>query len=268
MSEQHDVIGQLEAAQVLAGIRWANQSAVRRALADHSEDAGYNPNTLGNNRFHLFRDRLDRVFSCGKYLVPEGSDGNVSLDVLHAELPKEDIHTMPVLAPGTVRSAPLNRSPGWAWQSWRWLLASCPYGHTHDLPWSQKSLTKQQVAQQIGPDAIQGTIFEELARHEVPDVWEMLVAARQLDMDTFVVAHSLDALTRQRELGFGRPQLNRGGGDAWVWCQDLLGVPPAGGGRRPSDGPLPAGPDEVEDAPVRLRRQKAEQGDAKEEAAE
>jgi hypothetical protein len=40
-------------------------------------------------------------------------------------------------------------------------------------------------------------------------------------MVTFVVAHSLDPLSQQVELVFGRVRLNSGGGQAWRWRQDL-----------------------------------------------
>jgi hypothetical protein len=82
-----------------------------------------------------------------------------------------------------------------------------------------------------------------------------------LDLVTFVVAHSLDPLSQQRELVFGRARLNAGGGPAWHWYQDLLTAPPTGGGRRRDEGPLPTGPDTVPDAPVRLRPKTNEQRD-------
>lgn len=83
---------------------------------------------------------------------------------------------------------------------------------------------------------------------------ELLAAANRLDLETFVVAHTLDSLSQDMELVFGRARLNSGGGQAWHWYQDLLTAPPADGGHRRGDRPLPTGPDSVPDAPVRLRR--------------
>jgi hypothetical protein len=268
VGEQQEVIDQLAAAQVLPGIRWAYRSAVARALADYSESAGYDATSLGMSRFTLFRDRLDRVFACGKYAVPDGTDGRVSVDVLEAELTEEDVRTMPHLPPDLVRSAPLNGSPGWAWQGLRWLLASCTFGHVDDLPWSQKSPTKQRVASQLNPDPNQASLFEGMTEEEVGGIQALLAAAKQLDLDTFVVAHSLDPLSGDRELVFGRAQLNPGGGRAWHWRHDLLGTPPTGGGRRVPELPPPTGPDSTSDAPVRLRRPAAEQPDAQPRGAE
>jgi hypothetical protein len=87
----------------------------------------------------------------------------------------------------------------------------------------------------------------------------LLTAAFKLDLETFVVAHTLDVISQDRELVIGRARLNSGGGDAWHWREDLLAAPPADGGRRSGDAPLPTGPDSASDAPVRLRRQKDEQ---------
>lgn len=261
MSEHHDVISQLETAGVLAGIRWAYRSAAARTLDDYSDAAGYDATWLGVSRFTLFRDRLDRVFAGGKYRVPDGTNAGISLDVLHAELSDSDIGTMPQLMPGTVRHANLNGSPGWAWQDWRWLLASCAPGKIDDLPWSRKSPTKQRVARQPNPNPDQGSLFEDAAEGEIGGLEALLAAAGQLDLETFVIAHSLDPVSRDIELAFGRPQLNHGGGAAWHWHEDLMRTPPAGGKRRFDETPTPTGPDVTPDAPVRLRRPAAEQLD-------
>lgn len=259
MSEQQDVIGELEAAGVLAGVRWAYRAGTRRTLEVFSEPDGHDAALLGNLRFTLFRDRLDRVFACDRYELQPGSAATDHLDLLYAELSQEDIGMMPQLVPGLVRRADLTGSPGWAIGERRFLLAACAFGKLDSLPWPRKSPTKQRVAQQRQPDPAQGSLFESVADEETAGLEALLAAAFPLDLETFVVAHTLDAISQDRELVFGRARLNSRGGEAWHWYQDLLTEPPADGGRRRGDAPLPTGPDPVPDAPVRLRRRRDEQ---------
>jgi hypothetical protein len=259
VSEQQDVIGDLEAAGVLAGVRWAYRVATSRTLETFSEADGHDAALLGNLRFTLFRDRLDRVFACDRYELQPGSAATDQLDLLYAELAPDDIRTMPQLAPNLVRRADLTGSPGWAIGHRRFLLAACPYGKLDSLPWPRRSPTKQRVAQQRQPDPAQASLFDGVADEEIAGLEELLAATHRLDLETFVVAHTLDALSQDTELVFGRARLNNGGGEAWHWCQDLLSLPPADGGRRRGGSPLPTGPDSVPDAPVRLRRRQGEQ---------
>jgi hypothetical protein len=261
MSEQQDVIASFGDAGLLAGIRWAYLSATGRVLEDYSEATGHDVTWAGITRFTLFRDRLDRVFACGGYAVPAGSNAAVSLDQLHAGLSEWDINTMPQLATDLVMRADLNGSPGWAWQDWRFLLASCAFGKIDQVPWPQKSPTKQRVARQHNPDAAQGSLFEGLADEEVGGLEALLAAANRLDRNTLVVAHALDVDHGGRELVLGRARLNTGGGPAWHWYQDLLDGPSPGGGYGTTEPSLPTGPDTAPDAPVRLRRQTGEQHD-------
>lgn len=248
MTEKTDLIARLQAAQILDGIRWAYTSAVSRTLADHSEDAGYDAALLGSMRFVLFRDRLDRVFACGKYALQSGEDTAAGLDLVHVELTERDIETMPVLTPGLVRRADLNHSPGWFYEDLRFLIASSEFGKIDALPWPQKSPTKQAVAKQPTPEP-PPTLFDGLADEEIAGLASMV--DETLDVDTFVVAHSLDSVSQKRELVFGRPRLNEGGGEAWHWYENLLTGPVQPGGQQ--DVPQPSGPDSVPDAPVRLR---------------
>lgn len=259
VSEQQDVIAELGDAGVLAGVRWAYLSATTRSLETYSEADGHDTAWLGNTRYTLFRDRLDRVFACERYAVRSGND-DADLDLLYDQLSEKDIDTMPRLAAGLVRRANLNGSPGWAYAHMRFLLASCVFGKLDRLPWPQKSPTKQRVALQRNPEPPQPSLFEGLAPEEVGGL-EMLATGEDLDLTTYVVAHSLDALSQQVELVFGRARLNAGGGQAWYWRHDLLGTPPAGGGRRTDGTPLPTGPNTVPDAPVRLRRPAEERRD-------
>jgi len=255
VNEQHDVIGDLEAVGVLAGIRWAYGAATSRTLEIFSEPDGHDAALLGNLRFTLFRDRLDRVFACGAYDLQPESAPTAHLDLLYAELAQEHINSMPQLAPNLITRNNLTGSPGWAIGGRRFLLASCAPGKLDSLPWPRKSPTKRRVARQRQADPAQGSLFDGIVDEEVAGLEELLAAAYRLDLETFVVAHALDPVNYDMELVFGRARLNDGGGAAWHWHADLLTGPPADGRRR-SDEPLPAGPGSVPDAPVRLRRQK------------
>ncbi len=259
MGEQQQVIAELGAAGVLAGIRWAYESATRRSLESYSEADGHDIAWLGNTRFTLFRDRLDRVFACGRYAL--SADAELDLDVLYAELSDQDLVTMPRLTPGLARRADLHGSAGWAYQERRFLLASAEFGRLDTLPWLQKSLTKQLVAMQRNPDTRQPSLFEAILDDQSPpevfgDLNAALLAAdRELDLATYIVAHSLDADSEEIELVFGRPRLNLGGGPAWYWREDLRAVPlTAAGQESGTAAPVPVDTSWVPDAPVRLRR--------------
>jgi hypothetical protein len=243
---------------VLGGIRWAYRSATTRTLEVYSEADGHDAAWLGNTRFTLFRDRLDRVFGCGRYAVRPGSLATGNLDILYAELSPEDRRTMPHLTPGLVRRADFNGSPGWADGEYRFLLAACAFGKLDRLPWPQKSPTKRRIALQPSPNPPQPSLFDDLTLDEVADeelagLRALVTQARTLDLETFVVGHTLDSVGAAQELVLGRPRLNSGGGDAWYWQQDLLTVPPADSSGQAEDATGPATPDPAADAPVRLR---------------
>ncbi|GEM31494.1 hypothetical protein NN3_25010 [Nocardia neocaledoniensis NBRC 108232] len=264
MSEQQDVIAELGNAGVLAGIRWAYQSATARLLTTSADDAAFDdPGWVGTSRFKLFTDRLDRVFACKRYSV-NGGDPDAALDLLYAQLPSNEIESMPRLDPGVVVRNNLNLSNGWSFGDKRFLLAAAGFGKLRELPWSQKSPTKQKVASQ--PDAYpdQGSLFDGDADTELSTLEAQLKESQKLDMTTFVVGHSIDMVSGDIELGFGRPRLNSAGGDTWLWLENLLKLPPVSGGRRGDTGPGPTGLDVEPDAPVRLRRRPATEsgGDA------
>ena len=260
MSEQQEVVAELGDAGVLAGVRWAYVSATTRSLETYFEADGHDTAWLGNTRFTLFRNRLDRVFACERYAVHSGDEA-ADLDLLYAELSDQDIDAMPHLAPDLVRRSNLNNSPGWAYADSRLLLASGVYGKLDQLPWPQKSPTKQRVARQRNPEPPQPSLFDGFAEEEIGGLELAVAAAHDLDLRTFVVAHSLDPLSKQIELVMGRPKLNNGGGPAWYWRHNILEAPPAGGGRRADGAPKPTGPNTVPDAPVRLRRPAEERRD-------
>ncbi len=258
MSEQSDLIGRLEAVQFLASVRWAYGSATGRTLDDYSEDAGYDAAWLGQTRHTLFRDRLDRVTSCGRYALQADADENSGIDLVHAELPERDIVSMPQLPRDLVRRADLNLSPGWVVDNVRVLLASCPVGKVDNLPWPQKSPTKQRVASQANPDP-GPTLFDLMPSEEVSGL--LALGEGSVDMDTYVIAHTLDPVSQRRELVLGRPRMNRGGGQAWYWRENLLLVPTDPGARRP-EMPAAAAVDKVPDAAVRLRSRSAKPASA------
>ena len=258
MSEQEEVVAELGEAGVLDGVRWAYLSASDRTLSFYSEADGHDAAWLGNTRFTYFRDRLDRVFACGRYEVKPGSDG-IDLDALREQLSARDVATMPRIATDLVRRSDLNGSPGWAYGERRFLLASCTYGKMENHPWPQKSRTKQNVARQCNPTP-DPSLFDEHPDEEIGGLEAMLSTRYGLDMVTFVVGHSLDPLSQRVELVFGRARMNTGGGPAWYWRQHLLTAPPSPGGHRTDDMPLmPSGPSTAPDAEVRVRPQ-AERG--------
>lgn len=267
MTDRDELIAELNDAGVLDAIRWAYLSATERVLADYSAAAGHDATWVGVSRFTLFRDRLDRVFSCGNYAVPDHIDGELSLDVLHAELSDRDIATFPNIEPSLVSRANLSGSPGWAHDGERWLLASAPFGKLDELPWPQKSPTKQRVAQQSSTDFDQPTLFDHFTADEQAGL-ATAVSELQLDLRTLIVAHSLEADHGDRELVIGQPRLNSGGGSAWHWRHDLLHLPPNDGDRLRPTKPAPAGPEDAPDAPVRLRRPAVERNDRREESAQ
>ncbi|MBO0596235.1 hypothetical protein I2485_00720 [Nesterenkonia sp. E16_7] len=258
MTKHDDLLAPLGSDGVLAGILWAFLSATSRVREDYSEAAGHDTTWVGISRFTLYRDRLDRVFSCGKYAVAGDTDGQVGLDILHAELTERDVVSFPKLAPGLVTRADLNGSPGWSHNGTRWLLASAAFGKLDELPWSQKSETKQRVAQQPTDESEVPTLFDELPSEDQPNL-TMQVDVHQLDRHTLVVGHSLDVEHGRHELVIGQPRLNTGGGSAWYWKHDLLQGPQSDGERLQPSTSAPVVPDLTPDAPVRLRRPTIEQ---------
>ena len=230
-------------------------------LDDYSEAAGHDATWLGITRFILFRDRLDRVFSCHRYALDQAADGAAGLDIVRAELSERDIATMPRLEPDLVERSDVNGSPGWAWQGRRWLLASARFGKIDVLPWPERSQTKQWIAEQASPDPDQPSLFDGLADGEVAGLVALVAGRQQPDRETLVAAHSQDVDHQGRELVLGRARLNAGGGRAWHWREDLLASSPAGGGRQPGESPTPVGPDDgAPDVPVRLRHSAAGSG--------
>lgn len=262
MTERQDLCASLEAAGIFDAIRWAYASATGRALNDHAPAAGYNPTSLGINRHVLFCDRLDRVCATGNYAIGPAVDDETGLDLLHAELSPDEIANMPEISASTVRRADLNGSPGWSTQSVRFLLQSSPVGKIEELAWPQKRPTKQKVARQPNPEPDLGLLADLPNASSLVEAFAALSnQTDDLGMDTFVVAHALDGISGRRQLMFGRPRFNPGGGEAWYWLENLLATPLPRGSRAGSPMPV-TGPDSVPDAPVKLRRVDADKSKA------
>lgn len=254
--EDAELLVELERTGVFDGLRWANRAATRRTLDDYSELTGHDAGWLGYTRFTLLRDRTDRFASCGKYDIESDEYIDQGLDLVYAELTQQEIAEMPHLPTDLVRRADLNGSPGWRFGDVRLLLASCTYGKIDTLPWPQKSWTKQEVARRPHIDP-QMTLFEDMPEEELRG----LLALREgvQDLTTLVVAHALDPIRQRSELVIGRPQFNRGGGNAWYWSHDLLSDPPDSGGFRTRPTTPSPSPTDVPDAPVQLRRRAIEE---------
>ncbi len=231
MDEHAEVIGALRHAGVLVAIRWAYESAVRRALEIYSPRDGHDTAWLGNTRYVLFRDRLDRVLRCDRYAVPD-CDGDASLDAVFAELSEQDLAALPHVEPGIVVRHDLHGSPGWACRAGRFLIASGEFGFVKTMPWAYKSRTKRIVAMQKPPaQDFEDVLFglDELLGADLLGTGAPLgrgvTDPRQIpDLPTFVVAHSLEPCSGETELIFGRPRMNTAGGPAWYWFEDLATI--------------------------------------------
>jgi hypothetical protein len=258
MTERDKVLAALAADSILAGFQWAWHATVRRTLETYNEADGHDAALLGSLRFTVLRDRFDRVFSCERYATAPGAVTG-DLDPVYDQLSAQDISDMPRIALGAVTRADLNGSPGWCHQNRRFLLASGAYGKLEKLPWPQKGPTKQNVAMQPNPEQLQGSLFPDLAPEEIGGL--QAAVGVDLDLPTFVVAHSLDPIHQQGEFLLGRPRLNAGGGKAWHWTASLLS--PITPHKEQSVSPISeaSARPEVGDAPVRRRPSKRREGE-------
>lgn len=258
VTEQQAVIDALRTAGALDGFRWAFDSACNQTIADYAPHHGHDKQWVGNTRYKVIQNRLDRVFAARDFAPRAGSSQAVSPDLLYAGLEQADIDAMPLLDVSTACRDDLNQSPGWTCAGYRILIASFTVGRIDEIAWTQKSTTKRRVAQQPNPDPMQETLFEETDLD--PETYAMLVRADlKLDRETFVLAHALDADSNARELFIGRPALNVGGGAAWHWRYPLMTARSGNGGSTIDSDPAAhsgSAPStkSVQDAPVRLRK--------------
>jgi hypothetical protein len=261
MTERDEVLQKLHEARIPEALRWAYRSATRQVAEEFSEESGHDAGWAGYSRYVLIRDRLDRVFSCGRYALAADAPSGEGRDVVLATLSQTEIDSMPFIEPDVVKSSNLNNSIGWSYEGVRWLLASAPYRKLHAIQWGTKSPTKRLVARQRNFNPDQGSLFEELLEAELMPSWADLVQPdyAELDQLTLVLAHSQDTVSWQGELGIGMPRLNDEDGASWTWFENLLIAPPSKGGA--SIAATPAAPiDDIHlnepDAPVRLREKK------------
>ena len=202
MTEQDEVLARFSANGALRAMRWSGEDAARRVRSDMPEAAGYDATSVGGARHSLLRDRMDRVFSCEKYVVREGQDP-VDLDVVYQELSDDAIKTFPRIDPGTMRRSNLTGSPGWTDGTHRVLIASAEFGKMRQIRWSDRSATKQRVARQAATPGAETTVLDALPAEFLADLHRS--SNRRLDMPTLIVAHSVNATTGEQELGLVRP---------------------------------------------------------------
>lgn len=249
MTEQEVVLAQLRQAGILNAVAWAYRSASDRLLLEYSEGAGHNTTWIGQNRYTYFVDRLDRVFSCRRYKVPQDLLGAPDMDVVFEELSDRDKATFPALEPTAIERIDLDGSPGWVHQDVRLMLKSIEYGQLDAIRWSQASPVMQKVARQVNLDA--PSLFDEDMDEE--SGFLRAVLERELDLRTFVISHTVDAEEGNRELVLGSPRSNPKGGDPWYWKIDILDDAPTEANRVRGGGQPPASPDSTPDAAVTLR---------------
>jgi hypothetical protein len=209
----------------------------------------------------VLTDRLDRVFSLGRFALPGGLGATTGADLVARGLGPGEFERMPRIERGVVLRDDVNGSPGWRHGRWRILLQSYGGQEVDRIPWPQKSPTKQLVAQSVSS-----------AQLALP--LSVLTLPGALDDDTLfgagtaadgageegpvvnlVAAYAIDAVTERSALHLGHPQLNRGGGQAWTWrialdvdgTAELADVPATELSTATAAGVL------VADAPVRLR---------------
>jgi hypothetical protein len=253
VTERDRIVAALADTGVLQGIRWAFESAARRARDDYDEPTGHNATWAGMNRWVLLCDRLDRVFSCGRYATPADSPEAVGLDVLFATLTPAERDSFPRIEPGTVVRDDVKGSPGWRLGDVRWLLASADFGGVDEIDWARRSRVKQATAKQLDPDSSQLSILDVLADDLAAAAMRAaLEEAADLDIMTLVVTHTHDIDSDDRELFLGLPSMDDKG-VPWAWKENLLRTPPSDGGRAKPPVTKPD-PSDVPDAPVRLRQ--------------
>ena len=262
MIERDDILLRLEGTGILNGIRWAYRSAARQVSEDYSEESGHTAGWVGNTRYVLFQDRLDRVFSCGRYGLNVDVHPNEGRDIVFASLTQDEIETLPLIDPSLVQRSNLNHSIGWSFSGIRWLLASGPYGKLDAIRWDRRSRTKMLVAQQRNVDPNQASLFEDLTEDPTA-AWIDAVTSpdlAELDQLTLVIGHSQNIMTWRSEMGIGIPRLARDG-SAWNWFENLLTTPPTTGGARLIQPSAPIAMNNLDepDAPVKLRRHKVDE---------
>ncbi|MCC3762668.1 hypothetical protein K3N28_06245 [Glycomyces sp. TRM65418] len=255
MNERDLAIGTLEETQTLSGVLWGARSALRTALNEHKPEAGHSRSLLGTTAHTLLCDRYDRVFSCEKFALPDGTaPTEADRQQLVAELSGFDATTMPQLPPGLVIRDNLNGSPGWRQGNVQFLLASAPDGIDH-IRWAERSPTKQRVAESsIGQIPVDGDVPSLFGSNPSILIPSLEVPAFT-QVTTFIVAYWLDHDLNDFSLALGRSRMNRGGGSPWVWRVELTSTIIRDMDEKTIGDWEPISNDDVRsaDAPVRLR---------------
>jgi hypothetical protein len=253
VSEQEDAVEALQANGVLAALAWACDSARHQTLQSYDPETGHSQAWIGYNMFTVLEDRLNRVFSLGRFVLGADTDPAHGADLVAQGLATGEFERMPHLPPGLVIRDDLNKSPGWLSQGWRILLQSYGGMDIDEIKWAQRSWTKRRVAGQPSPDEPMLGLPE---FHMAADVLADL-STRELSDEpivTLVLAYAIDAVTGVSAFYLGHPRLNPGGGEPWHWRVSIEDSGQGGTGRglragSPTDQP----PSPVEDAAVRLR---------------
>lgn len=254
MSEENEIWADLESNAALDLLTWAATTAFKRVAQDYDKPAGHGQAVVGTLAYTYLQDLLDRASSCGEYALPANAASGAGSDILRDGITPEAFASMPRLDPNLVNRSDYNGSPGWAMGQFRWLLQSLPYGEIDKIQWSQKSPSKQHVAEQpyISPDeTLVG--WEDLGLEEG--------AVEPIDTfvgTTLVLAHGFDRETGAYEMHLGRSRMRTYRGELpWHWKRLIT----RGGGFIPEaimpiDPSLPGNPPvrEEADAEVRLRR--------------
>ncbi len=258
MSEQEDAVEALGDNGVLAALAWACGSARHQTLQSYDPETGHDQAWIGTNMFTILKDRLNRVFSLGRFTIGVDADPADSADLLAQGLATGEFERMPHLSPDLVIRDDLNGSPGWLSQGWRILLQSYGGMDIDEIMWAQRSKTKRRVAAQPRADEPMLDLPE---FHMAADVLADLSKREPSDepVVTLVLAYAIDAVTGVSAFYLGHPRLNFGGGEPWHWRVPIEDSGQGGTGRglRPG-GPADQPSNPVEDAEVRLRPRVAE----------
>ncbi|MGD8168563.1 hypothetical protein ACEXOS_015180 [Herbiconiux sp. P16] len=254
MSEENEIWAELEANTVLELLPWAADTTFKRVAQDYDKPAGHKQTVVGVLAYTYLQDLLDRATSCGEYALPANINSTKGVDLLREGITQEAFEAMPRIDPALISRSDYNGSPGWATGSTRWLLQSFPFGGIDKIQWSQKSLSKQIVADQpyISPD-------ETLVGWDELGVEEGVAATiDEFVGTTLVLAHGFERESGAFEMYLGRSRTRAHRGESpWHWKRLVI----RGGGyvpeiKIPAEPLLPGNPpvrDEA-DADVRLRR--------------
>lgn len=251
MINRSEVLETIRSSDVSVGISWAFGSACEQILEDFTRGAGYGALTAGVGRYEVLADRLDRVFSCGVYEVTPGMEF-AGLDVLFEGLSERARATMPVIKAGTVTRSNLNGSNGWRVGGFRFITHSFDPGELAHIDWTSAKKTVKAVSRQSPSASDPVTLLDQILTAADREDLAAQDALPLVDLPTFVLGHSLDLVTSERELIIGHSRYNDDLGNPWHWQESLLDGGGGGTSSRPNPSAIPPHGDEP-DVSVRLR---------------